>query len=913
MKTGLNKIGLVSALLILITAVMVTAAPLPSAPVITGVNDAGDGVNVNITWQAGTNYFKDISSGTQIASFDDVTKTTKTTVWRAYPDSMSQQITESQAHYQEGTGSAEITVTGGSDINIVKNEYDNNFTELNLSQGDGFSMWVYVQNATASFDTLHLKFITLADNTSDYTTEKCNICFDAKYNSKYLVNGWNRINFAKSDFNVFGNAKWTDKFSNVQIIILPLNTNYTAKVDLDDLRFNENGRPTVMITFDDGLVSAYDTAKGILDNNGQKATSFVIPNATTKSNYMSVKQLYLLQQDGWDISSHTWNHDHLITGNMTDTEITTSLTDSRQWLIDNGFAATSNFSAYPFNEFDDNIVNITNDVGYVMARTVKDGTYEDSPSILTKDDSLHSLLRLKAIEVMKKTTMSDLTNLTKHTKDTNSTLQFLFHNIYTVPTSTDNYEVSADTLQQLSNELKSENISVVTYSDYWNTINSVKADGYIININGNETPAPDMNFKVNYTECASTTIYAVTNSGQRSAPISIAQYCPNAVQVNGIVNGGYNNTNVTITLFSPLEGNINYNLNDKPAVIASSGSFNVTDEGNYVLTVSGLTYRFVIDKTPPKTKVVGVAEGQNYLTPAGVTINFNSTDDISGVKTTIYNLDQAGDTNYNGTDIIRTLVGNHLLTYKTYDWANNMVQGTINFTISNPPNPPVVKGSSGGGGGGGGGGASMSSSENFTNLAKFESEDGYIHAGKDTTLTFSTIERGIFQLLLSGETQDISARVENLKGLQNGAIDAPGKVHLYTNVLINSNRIGNISIYFKLNNSEIINADNVKLYIWNNAGWEKLDTKTVSSSAVNTYFMSNAPASKLSKFAISEIPSPDSASQSTMYSSPMQAQKLEPGGNMTAIVPANDRPKAPGFGVFAAILVIAILYVKLKK
>jgi PGF-pre-PGF domain-containing protein len=906
MKTGMNK-TILSGLLILITAVSAMGATtqLPSAPVITSVNDTGDGVD--ITWQAGTNYFKDISSGTQIASFDDVENTT---VWGVYPGSMSQQVKESQTHYQEGTGGAELTVTGGKDNNLVKQDFKE-ILKLDLSQGDGFSMWVYVQDVTKSFDTLHLKFITLADNTTDFTTEKCYICFDAKYNSKYLVNGWNRINLAKSDFKANGNATWADKFSNVQLIILPLNTNYTAKVYLDDLRFNSNGKPTVMITFDDGLVTTFDTARGILNNNGQRATSFVIPNATMKSNYMGLKQLYLLQQDGWDISSHTWNHDHMMTGNMTDAEITTSLTNSRQWLIDNGFASTSNFLAYPFNEFDDNIVNITNNVGYVMARTVKDGTYEDSPSLLTRDDSFRSLLRMKTIEVMKSTTMSDLKNLIKHTKDTNSTLQFLFHNIYKVPTSTDNYEVSADTLQQLSDELKSEKISVVTYSDYWNTLNSVSPKSYIVEVNGIKKYPTEMNYKVSYSECLNTILYSVSDTGTPSGPISIAQYCPNAVKVTGIVNGGYNNTNITITLFSPLGGDIIYYLNTEQNVIPNGGSFNVTNEGNYILTVSGQTYSFIIDKTMPKTKVVGVAEGQDYLTPQGVTINFNSTDNLSGVKTTIYNLDQAGDTAYDGTDIVRTLVGNHLLTYKTYDWANNMVQGTINFTINNPSSP-VVSSSSGGGGGGGGGGG-VASVEDFKNILKFENRDGSIKAGMDTTLLFTTLNQGIYQVFLSGQSQDISVRVDNLRGKQNNTTDAQGKVLLYTDVQISSERIKDMSFTFKIDMSNITHPENVRALVWNNGSWKQLDTKIVSTSENSVYFQSASAPAKLTKLAISEINAPDSASQSTMYSSPMQAQKLEPGADTIATGHANDQLKAPGFGVFAVILVMVMLYVRLKK
>jgi PGF-pre-PGF domain-containing protein len=650
-----------------------------------------------------------------------------------------------------------------------------------------------------------------------------------------------------------------------------------------------------------------------MNNNGQRGIVYPIKDyVNTHGGYMLIWDLNYLKRNGWDISSHA-NHADLL--NLNNSQIQDNLTSSRQWLIDNGF--NPDFLAYPYNGFNDNIVSITKDEGYVMARTVVNGTFEDSPSLKNGD----ALLRLKAIEVKKGTTIDDLKALIDHTKSTNSTMQFIFHEVISTPVS--DYDVSTTVFQAFSDYLKSTGIAVVTYSDYWNIITSVQPDSYIIEVNGVQKPeTTDLSSTVSYSECTATKLYAKNSTyGTTSAPISIAPYCPNAVLITGIEDKGNYNESVTIIL-TPASPSveIRYNLKNATKVIATNENYTapiqVEYEGNYTLEVSGQIYNFKIDKTKPITTVIGVAEGQNYYTPTGVTINFNSIDNMSGVMTTIYHLDEETNySTYDGTGIIRTFVGNHILAYKTYDKAKNTAEGTVNFTISNPPTQ-----SSGGGGGsssssssGGGGGVSMGSGEDFKNITMFESRDGFLKTGIDTTFLFTTLNQGIYQIFLNGESQELGVRVENLRGKQSGTTDAPDNVLLYTNLMVSSARIKDLSFTFKVDKNNITKIENVKAFVWINGTWNQLDTKIVSAGGNNAYFQSTSTPAKLTKLAISEIKAPDSASQSTMYSSPMQAQKLGPDADTTATVPSNERPKAPGFGIFAAILVIAILYVRLKR
>ncbi len=228
------------------------------------------------------------------------------------------------------------------------------------------------------------------------------------------------------------------------------------------------------------------------------------------------------------------------------------------------------------------------------------------------------------------------------------------------------------------------------------------------------------------------------------------------------------------------------------------------------------------------------------------------------------------------------------------------------------PEPVVTtKPSSGGSrssGSGGGGGASVGSDETFDNIVKFENKDGYIQIGKDTTLSFTTINPGIYQVLLSGQSQDISVRVENLKGHQNITTDVSGHALLYTNVIINSARVSGLSFSFKINKSDITDAGNIKAFVWNNGAWEQLDTKLISTGDNNVYFQVTATPAKLSRFAISEIAGSETVGTKLTMSSPTSSDVEE--GKSAIASETSPVTKMPGFEVIGTVFVLSILYLR---
>jgi peptidoglycan/xylan/chitin deacetylase (PgdA/CDA1 family) len=135
----------------------------------------------------------------------------------------------------------------------------------------------------------------------------------------------------------------------------------------------------VSFTFDDSLQSAYTNAEPILAKYGLTGTDYVITNCvgmTTTPNtcnanqstpYMTWSQVQSLQNtDGWEIGSHTVDHDCLASSAQTDpsdcanpaplttAQIDTELSSSKSTLAANGINATD--FAPPYGDYNNNVI-----------------------------------------------------------------------------------------------------------------------------------------------------------------------------------------------------------------------------------------------------------------------------------------------------------------------------------------------------------------------------------------------------------------------------------------------------------------------------------------------------------------------------------------------------------------------------
>lgn len=113
--------------------------------------------------------------------------------------------------------------------------------------------------------------------------------------------------------------------------------------------------PLVTFIFDDGNDTDYIVAKDIFDSHGDVACSAITTNWINTKNHLNVPQLTELQNDGWEILSHTVSHPNLKT--LSENQVETELAQSKATL--EGLGLTVKNLAYPYNKNNYTIREVT--------------------------------------------------------------------------------------------------------------------------------------------------------------------------------------------------------------------------------------------------------------------------------------------------------------------------------------------------------------------------------------------------------------------------------------------------------------------------------------------------------------------------------------------------------------------------
>lgn len=132
-----------------------------------------------------------------------------------------------------------------------------------------------------------------------------------------------------------------------------------------------------VLNFDDGNLDNYTIAYPILKKYNAVASFYIIPGDVGKTGRMSWKQLEELYTNGNEIGSHTTGGGSLMTFAGNHDELVRQIYDSKAALMAHGFGDVKTF-AYPLGEWNDEIVQIVKDAGYIAARdTSKDNGWRD--------------------------------------------------------------------------------------------------------------------------------------------------------------------------------------------------------------------------------------------------------------------------------------------------------------------------------------------------------------------------------------------------------------------------------------------------------------------------------------------------------------------------------------------------------
>jgi len=184
---------------------------------------------------------------------------------------------------------------------------------------------------------------------------------------------------------------------------------------------------------------------------------------------MNLTQLHELQNAGWDISSHTYNHNDNLDPNKTDYILTlndeaqiSELNDSYTWLVNNNFQKTAGSIAYPFGSFDDRLINNVKN-RYIFGRATVDGSAQ--PHFTSDDDSGRYVQR--KITVHDDTPLQTIKDQLEDTINAKLLGIILFHSIENSnPNNDDGIYLTSD-FQRFSDYIKSRSadIDIITPSD----------------------------------------------------------------------------------------------------------------------------------------------------------------------------------------------------------------------------------------------------------------------------------------------------------------------------------------------------------------------------------------------------------------------------------------------------------------
>ncbi len=127
----------------------------------------------------------------------------------------------------------------------------------------------------------------------------------------------------------------------------------------------------VVITIDDGYISAYNKAIPILRKFNYPFTVFIASGAVGSRRCMNWGQLKKLMEWGGDVGCHSLTHPHLV--DISKKEIGKEIILSRK-IIQNGLGCKIEWFSYPFGEYDEYIRSVGIQAGYTLLMTSDPGS-----------------------------------------------------------------------------------------------------------------------------------------------------------------------------------------------------------------------------------------------------------------------------------------------------------------------------------------------------------------------------------------------------------------------------------------------------------------------------------------------------------------------------------------------------------
>src|SRR3989344_1608182 len=212
-------------------------------------------------------------------------------------------------------------------------------------------------------------------------------------------------------------------------------------------------KPIITFTFDDGYKDQHTQAFPIFQKNKLKATTYVITclvgSQFENETLMNWDDINELRDNGWEIGSHTCNHNYLT--KLDKEEINYELEKSRIMLEEQGFNSKS--LSVPYGDYNSEVRDIAQQY-YQSVRTSE---------WVTNNLSSIDKYNLKAFWLINNTSLNDVESWVDEAGKNNSWIIIMLHHVRT--NLSREYSTHPNNIDEILRYVKEKNIEVKTISE----------------------------------------------------------------------------------------------------------------------------------------------------------------------------------------------------------------------------------------------------------------------------------------------------------------------------------------------------------------------------------------------------------------------------------------------------------------
>lgn len=143
-------------------------------------------------------------------------------------------------------------------------------------------------------------------------------------------------------------------------------TAISSDVYIDEIYYNRNEIPTLILSFDDGYSSQYTVAYPYMAARGIPGTCYVVKDYVVAGASLTLAQCQTMYAAGWDICNHSTSHAYF--DGLTDEAAGDEYTECQEWLSESGFNRSKDYFAWPGGLYTDAKISIIQSLGCNTAR-----------------------------------------------------------------------------------------------------------------------------------------------------------------------------------------------------------------------------------------------------------------------------------------------------------------------------------------------------------------------------------------------------------------------------------------------------------------------------------------------------------------------------------------------------------------